>query len=55
MFYSDCMCTSVTETPVKFIPGDVIKWKYFPRHWPLWGESTGHRWFPLTEASDAEL
>ena len=21
----------------------------------LWGESTGHRWIPLTEASDAEL
>ena len=22
---------------------------------PLWGESTGHRWIPLTNASDAEL
>ena len=22
---------------------------------PLWGKSTGHRWIPLTEASDAEL
>ena len=22
---------------------------------PLWGESTGHRWIPLTMASDAEL
>ena len=21
---------------------------------PLWGESTGHRWLPLTEASDVE-
>ena len=21
---------------------------------PLWGESTGHRWIPLTKASDAE-
>ena len=20
-----------------------------PRHWPLWGESTGHRWIPLTK------
>ena len=19
-----------------------------PRHWPLWGEFTGHRWIPLT-------
>ena len=22
---------------------------------PLWGESSGHRWIPLTKASDAEL
>ena len=22
---------------------------------PLWGESTGHRWIPITKASDAEL
>ena len=22
---------------------------------PLWGESTGHRWIPLTKASDQEL
>ena len=22
---------------------------------PFWGESTGHRWIPLTKASDAEL
>ena len=22
---------------------------------PVWGESTGHRWIPLTKASDAEL
>ena len=22
---------------------------------PLWGESTGHQWIPLTKASDAEL
>ena len=22
---------------------------------PSWGESTGHRWIPLTKASDAEL
>ena len=20
-----------------------------PHHWPLWGESTGHRWIPLTK------
>ena len=23
---------------------DVMKWKHFPRYWPLWRESTGHRW-----------
>ena len=34
---------------------DVIKWKYFPRYWPLRGEFTGHRWIPRTKASDAEL
>ena len=36
---------------------DVIKWKHCPRYWPgpLWGEFTGHRWIPLTKASDAEL
>ena len=21
-----------------------------PRHWPLWGESIGHRWIPLTKS-----
>ena len=25
-----------------------------PRHWPLWGESTGHWWFPSQRASNAE-
>ena len=34
---------------------DVIKWKHFPRSWPLCGEFTGHRWIPHTKASDAEL
>ena len=23
---------------------DVIKWKHFPRYWPLWGEFTSHQW-----------
>ena len=27
----------------------------FPVTGPLWGEPTGHRWIPLTKASDAEL
>ena len=26
---------------------DVVKWKHFPRYWPLWGESTGHQWIPV--------
>ena len=34
---------------------DVIKWKHFPRYWPLCGEFTGHRWILRTKASDAEL
>ena len=34
---------------------DVIKWKHFPRNWPLCGEFTGPRWIPRTKASDAEL
>ena len=25
---------------------DVIKWKHFPCHWPLWGKSTSGRWVP---------
>ena len=25
---------------------DVIKWKHFPRYWPLWGESNGTGGFP---------
>ena len=34
---------------------DVIKWKRFPRYWPFVRETTGHRWIPITKASDAEL
>ena len=34
---------------------DIIKWKHFPHHWPLWGDFTSHRWIPLTKASDVEL
>ena len=34
---------------------DVIKCQHFPRHEPFVGESTGHRWIPLTKAIDAEL
>ena len=34
---------------------NVIKWKPFRVTGHLWGESTGHQWIPLTNASDAEL
>ena len=34
---------------------DVIKWKHLLRYWPLCGEFTGHRWIPLTKASDVEF
>ena len=34
---------------------DVIKWKHFPRYWQFVRRTTGHRWIPLTKASDAEL
>ena len=30
------------------------KGKIFHVTGPLWGESTGYRWLPLTEASDME-
>ena len=31
---------------------DVIKWKHFQHYWPF---VLGHRWIPLTMASDAEF
>ena len=34
---------------------DVIKWNSFCVTGPLWVESTGHRWIPVTKASDAAL
>ena len=39
----------------KALHDDVIKWKPFPRFWPLCGEFTGDWWIPLTKASNAEL
>ena len=32
-----------------------IKSKHFPCYSPFVRETTGHRWIPLTKASDAEL
>ena len=34
---------------------DFIKWNYFPLYWPFARGIQGHRWIPLTKASDAEL
>ena len=34
---------------------DVIKWKKIRVNGPLWGISTGHRWIPVSQASEAEL
>ena len=34
---------------------DVVKWNIFGVTGPLCGEFTGRRWFPLTQASGAEL
>ena len=31
------------------------KWKHFPRYWLFVKGIPGHRWIPLTKASDAEL
>ena len=28
---------------------DITAWKHFLRYWPLWGESAGHRWIPLSK------
>ena len=41
--------------PLMPIHYGLIKWRHFPHYWPFWGESTGHRWIPLTKTSDAEL
>ena len=38
--------------PSNNVHDEVIKRKHFPCYWPLWVESTGHRWIPLTKASD---
>ena len=49
------------ETPmmwdaIALIHDDVMKWKHFPCYWLLLcGEFTGHRWIPLTKASDGAL
>ena len=35
--------------PKPFVQAQIKENIKAPRHWPLWGESTGHRWIPLTK------
>ena len=45
----------VTNTGVSIsFHDDVIKRKHFPLYWPFVRGTTGRRWIPLTNASDAE-
>ena len=53
LFVVMIMCPSVPYQQT--LPDDVIKRKHFLCYWPFWGESTGHRWFPLTKAGDTEF
>ena len=42
-------------TGVSIVCSKFYLWKIkAPRHWPLWGESTGDRWILITKASNAE-
>ena len=51
--------TGLWFIPVKYVINsghdDVIKWKHFPRYWPLCREFTGRRGIHRTKASDMEL
>ena len=53
------LCYFTPKTPVPCVNNphdDVIKWKHFPRHWPLCGEFTGpgefHTQKPVTRGFD---
>ena len=51
-------CSCLLASPEQFCWSSTAmmtssKWKHVPRYWPLWAESTGHRWIILTRASDA--
>ena len=38
----------------RFVQAQIKESIKAPLHWPLWGESTGDRWIPLTKGSNAE-
>ena len=46
-----CLSTYIS----RLVHDDVIKWKHFPRYWPLVRGIHRPRWIPRTKASDAEL
>ena len=55
-------CRSLDQSHVTFLEDqslhdDVIEWKHFPRHWPLWGEFTGEfpSQRPVTRSFDASF
>ena len=53
--YNAIFCIQM-HTQTMFVEhDDVIKWKHFPRYCPVVREFSGHRWIPLTKASDGEL
>ena len=54
--YSDViMRAMVLKSPASrlviqpFVQAQIKENTKAPRHWPLWGESTGDRWIPLTK------
>ena len=46
--------TSLTIVTQPFIQAHIKENIKALRHWPLWGELTGHRWIPCTKASNEE-
>ena len=53
--YNQICIDATKRCMVLILHDDVIKGNISRVTGPLWGESTGHRWIPLTKASDAEL
>ena len=55
-YYSDvimgAMAAQITSLIIftqPFIQAQINENIKAPRHWPLWGEFTGHRWIPRTK------
>ena len=61
IYYSDVIMRAMTlQSPAPrliaqpFVQAQITEATKAPHHWPLWGESTGDWWIPLTKASNAE-